>query len=83
MSANLDFDPRKPVMTRAGWAVRIICTDRDDPEYPIVALTLVRPGHGEGVDCYRADGRKWLHRESDLDLVNVKAGKRYRKARAA
>lgn len=80
MPTNTAFDPYRPVMTRCGWTARIIAVDRDDPEIPIVALTLVRPGHGEGVDCYRADGRKYADRESDLDLINVRVGKRFKRA---
>lgn len=32
------FDPTKPVQTRSGLKARIICTDRNHPKYPIVAL---------------------------------------------
>jgi hypothetical protein len=79
------FDPHKPVMTRCGWAARIICIDRDDLEMPIVALTLVRAGHGEGVVCYRADGRygQSSYPTHDLDLVNVIAGRGFKRRRVA
>lgn len=40
------FDPTKPVETRDGRKARILCADRRDPEYPIVALVEV-PEEGE------------------------------------
>lgn len=34
-------NPTRPIVTRDGNSVRIICTDRNDKEYPIVALAQI------------------------------------------
>lgn len=34
-------NPTRPIVTRDGNIVRIICTDRNDKEYPIVALAQI------------------------------------------
>lgn len=71
----MTFDLKKPVQTRDGRKARIICTDRDYIDGPIVALvTTPTPGH-EGkellVTC-RSDGSYFRTTiESPLDLVNI------------
>lgn len=47
-------NPTRPIVTRDGNSVRIICTDRDYKEYPIVALVQIC---GEERVCgYTEDG---------------------------
>jgi hypothetical protein len=57
------LDLSKPVQTRDGALVRIICTDAT-PTYPIVG---VRAGM---VRCWLAEGR-FAQAETTLDLINV------------
>ncbi len=61
------FDPKKPVQTRDGKPVRIVCTDASGP-YPIVAIIEEQRG-----DAYRytAEGDLHLGHETGLDLLNV------------
>lgn len=47
-------NPIRPIVTRDGRRVRIICTDRNHKEYPIVAL--VQTDYVESVWCYAKDG---------------------------
>lgn len=47
-------NPTRPIVTRDGNLVRIICTNRDDEKYPIVAL--VRFEFGETVMKYKEKG---------------------------
>ena len=64
------FDPTKPVQTRDGRKARIICTDRNDTEFPIVAL--VNDGVYEEIKSYSSEGA-YLHTmdESASDLINI------------
>lgn len=47
-------NPTRPIVTRDGQVVRIICTDRDDEDEPIVAL--VRHEEGEAVMKFNENG---------------------------
>ena len=59
-------NPTKPIVTRDGRRVRIICTDRDHPTRPIIAL--VRINECESIYNYRANG-SWLdYTSSPSDL---------------
>jgi len=64
------FDPTKPVKTRDGRKARIICTDRNDKDYPIVAL--VDDSDYEEIKSYSSEGA-YLHTmdESASDLINM------------
>lgn len=65
------LDLTKPVQTREGDPVRIICTDRKG-EYPIVGLVL--SDHGDGHEVVRAwpiDGQFYSKNMQHLDLINV------------
>jgi len=69
-------DLSKPVQTRSGLKVRLLCTDRKDP-YPIVGL-ISRPassveGARESLEVWRLDGSYLdpLKIEHPLDLVNA------------
>lgn len=69
MTIDKPFDPNKPVQTRDGCKARILCTDRNMPGYPIIALHYA---HGfEHVFSHKADGRLNSSREMKEDLVNV------------
>lgn len=59
-------NPTKPIVTRDGDIVRIVCTNRNYKEYPIVALVLI-----SGIErmCgYTADGMYLSDRQSSRDL---------------
>jgi hypothetical protein len=70
------LDLTKPVQTRGGSPIRIVCTDVKGAEFNIVAL-IFRDGK-EWVINYREHGR-WLGpmNESIYDLVNVPEKKTY------
>ena len=59
-------DPSKKVITRDGRNVRIICTDRVGPIYPIVAL--IESKSGESTTVHTKDGKYFTHGESEFDL---------------
>lgn len=69
---NNKFDPTKPVRTRDGRQVRILCTDRAGDK-PIVAL-LLKEGC-EYLRSYFADGTytgvPGYRNQHSLDLVNI------------
>lgn len=69
------FDPTKPVRTRNGRAVRILCTDAQLAGDSIVALVENEPTNQhrsvEFMHSYRADGRYVGGTQHNLDLVNV------------
>ena len=71
---NLDeylANPSRKVVTRDGRSVRIICTDRDKENYPVIALfrDVDRGGISyEANTCYTRDGRHSRYSEDDLDL---------------
>ena len=48
-------NPNRKVVTRDGRSVRIICTNRLDENYPVIALT--RKKDKEVIDCYTKDGK--------------------------
>lgn len=66
----MTFDPNKPVQTRDGRKVRIICTDKRGL-YPIVAL--ISDGYGESCSTHSGGGKFSINREGDdpHDLINV------------
>lgn len=59
-------NPSRRVVTRDGRSVRIICTDRRDADYPIVALT--ESTSGEVVNFYTKDGKYFIKDTSNCDL---------------
>jgi len=64
------FDPTKPVQTRDGRKARIICTDRNDADFPIVAL--VDDGVYEEPKTYDSEGAYLPNMgESASDLINI------------
>ena len=59
-------NPSKKVVTRDGRSVRIRCTDRIDPYFPIVAL--INTESGEDIVGYTSNGLHWLGAKTDYDL---------------
>lgn len=59
-------NPSRKVVTRDGRSVRIICTDRKENSYPIIALCTNI--FDEGVIEYHKDGRYVNEKESEYDL---------------
>ncbi len=50
-------NPSRKVVTRGDQNARIICTDRRDLNFPIIALIETRPGGEEVTYSYTKDGR--------------------------
>ena len=66
------IDLKKPVQTRDGKAARIICTDRTNSEYPVVALVYLPDDFGEQLETYTLKGRySQANVDNPYDLVNV------------
>ena len=67
-----NFDPTKPVQTRDGRPARIICTDKDQLQYSIVALVRDLSGV-EVAKSYTATGQyhSGAGALSSSDLVNI------------
>ena len=67
---NLDeylANPSRKVITRRGLNARIICTDRKDLIYPIVALIETKSG-GESIQYYTKDGKYYIDALYEDDL---------------
>lgn len=61
-------NPNREVVTREGKDARIICTDRRDLNFPIVALVAKEPREGETARYYTKDGKFYMTGSCDLDL---------------
>lgn len=64
-------NPSRKIVTRNGCAARILCTDRDYYNYPVVALVQVQLHQGqlrEDPYCYTKDGLYLDHSETQKDL---------------
>ena len=58
----------KEYTTRDGRPVRVLCVDKKNTEYPVLAL--VTDGHdSELVEAYTAGGRYYFSKESRYDLI--------------
>lgn len=67
---NLDeylANPSRKVITRRGLNARIICTDRKDLIYPIIALIETKSG-GESLQYYTKDGKYYIDALYEDDL---------------
>lgn len=64
---TVDFS--KPIQTRVGHPVRILCTDRKDEAYPVVGLVL--EGDQEHLKSWTVDGAYYTGRTDDFDLIQV------------
>ena len=60
-------NPSKKVVTKDGLNARIICTDRKDLKFPIVALIETKSG-GEFLQYYTKDGTYYIDDLCDADL---------------
>ena len=60
-------NPSKKVVTRRGLNARIICTDRKDLIYPIVALIETKSG-GEYLQYHTKDGKYYIDAPYEDDL---------------
>ena len=58
-------NPNKKIITKRGLSVRIICTNRKDENYPIVALIQNSTNNHEDTHHYTIDG-KWVKGETNL-----------------
>ena len=61
-------NPSRKVVTRDGLNARIICTDRKDLKFPIVALIETKLG-GEFLQYYTKDGTYFVDDLCDADLL--------------
>ena len=61
-------NPEKKVVTKIGLNVRIICTDRKDLNYPIVALIENEFTKGESVLYYTKEGKIFTDGLNNWDL---------------
>lgn len=57
-------NPHRDVITRSGESVKILCTDRKNDKYPIVALV----GQNDTICSYMTDGRVSFFEERNNDL---------------
>lgn len=65
------IDMNKQYKTRCGYPVRVLCTDRPNSEYSVVALVELEPSV-TSVEQYTPIGEFWLNEPGhDLDLVEV------------
>lgn len=58
-------NPTRPIVTRDGRSVRIVCTDRNHKEHPIVALVLI---DGEERVCSYTEDGMYLSDKHSRDL---------------
>ena len=61
-------NPSRKVVTRDGRNVRIVCTDKRDLNFPIVALIETIPGGEEVTHSYTKDGKYYTACSDILDL---------------
>lgn len=61
-------NPSRKVVTRNGKSIRIICTDKRDLNFPIVALIETIPGGEEVTHSYTKDGKYYTACSDILDL---------------
>ena len=61
-------NPSRKVVTRDGREARIICTDRRDLNFPIIALIENISGGGEKACSYTKDGRHYTDCSDIFDL---------------
>ena len=64
-------NPSKKMVTRSGYNARIICTDRKDADYPIIALVSRESIEKESTLYYTKEGRFYVKGLSESDLFFV------------
>lgn len=62
-------NPSRKVVTRDGREARIICTDRRDLNFPIIALIETIPGGGEVTYSYTENGTYYKTGSTNYDLI--------------
>lgn len=62
-------DWSRPVQTREGHPLRVLCTDMIDAKWPVVALRL--EGDQERIEHYQYDGSYLAYSESQFDAINA------------
>ena len=66
----MTLDLTKPVQTRDGRKVRILCTDMDG-EYDSIVGIVMNTNESEQCESWRPDGHYYDTSETNSDLVNV------------
>ena len=61
-------NPSRKVVTRNGRNIRIVCTDKRDLNFPIIALIETIPGGEEVAHSYTKDGKYYAACSDILDL---------------
>ena len=61
-------NPSRKVVTRNGRNIRIVCTDKRDLNFPIIALIETIPGGEEVAHSYTKDGKYYTACSDILDL---------------
>ena len=61
-------NPSRKVVTRNGRNIRIVCTDKRDLNFPIIALIETIPGGEEVAYSYTKDGKYYTACSDILDL---------------
>ena len=61
-------NPSRKVVTRDGRKARIICTDRKDLDFPIIALIENISGKGEKAYSYTKEGWNYSYCSDNLEL---------------
>ena len=61
-------NPSRKVVTRNGRNIRIVCTDKRDLNFPIIALIETIPGGEEVTHSYTKDGKYYTACSDILDL---------------
>lgn len=67
------LDLTKPVQTRDGRRVRILCTDRRNGTYPVVGLVMSNNSDSDEIRSWSINGRYYNDTvgDSETDLINV------------
>ncbi len=67
------IDWTKPVQTRDGRKVRVLCTDGPRKDFPVIALIDGR----QFAEYFMSSGRYMQHGDGQLDLINVPEPQRF------
>lgn len=59
-------NPNRKVVTREGRSARIICTNRLDENYPVIAL--INNKDSERCCCYTTFGKPYIYQNQDCEL---------------
>lgn len=61
-------NPSRKVVTKSGINARIICVDRKNNEYPVIALVEETLNGDEYIQCYTKEGHYYTSHQSGDDL---------------